>query len=70
MLSFILFPERLPRRGRLDKALLELGVHIFQSMGITAYKGDFWAYKLELTSLGANWEKSAYLHRDGKERQT
>lgn len=55
--SFILFPEQLPRRGRLDKALLELGKHIFQNMGITTCKGDLQAYKLELTSLGANQKK-------------
>ena len=65
MLSFILFPDPLPRR-----AMLELGMHIFQSIGITAYEVDFRAYKLELTSLGANQKKRAYLHRDCKERQT
>ena len=57
MPAFILFPERLPRRGRLDKALLKLGMHIFQNMGVAAYKEDLWAYKLELTSLGANQKK-------------
>lgn len=59
------------RRGRLNKPLLELMMHIFQGMGIAAYKGDFEAYKLEWISLGANQEKKrAYLHRDCKERWT
>lgn len=45
------------RRSRLNKPLLELVMHIFQGMGITACKGDFEAYKLEWISLGANQEK-------------
>lgn len=69
ILFFFLFPEPLPRRGRLDKAPLELDT-FFQSMGITAYKGDFQACKLKLTSLGANQKKRAYFHEDSKERQT
>lgn len=69
MFSVILSSGPVLRRGKLDKALLELGMHIFQSMGITAYKGDFQAYKLELTSLGANQKQGACLPRDCKGRQ-
>lgn len=53
MVSFLHFPEPLPRRGRLDKALLELGLRIFHSMEITTYEGEFQAYKFKLTRLGA-----------------
>lgn len=37
-------------------------MHIFQGMGITACKGDFEAYKLELISLGANQEKKGHIY--------
>lgn len=56
------FLSKLPRRGRLDKPLLELAVRVFQHMRIIALKWDFRTCKLEVKSLGANQKKKGLIY--------